>query len=73
MNQLTRALEIASMTFIRADEIFKEKGKLPYGKVKATPKEQREEFDRLTPKDIQELIEKHGYNEVNEYIRRMMQ
>lgn len=71
-NPATRALEIASAYRLRASAILKEKGKMPYGKVKATPKEQREEFNKLTPQDMQGLVQKHGKEAVNEYIREMM-
>jgi len=72
-NLLTRALQINSDFFISVDKKFKQMGKMPYGQVKATPKEQREEFNKLTPQDMQELIQKHGPEAVNEYIRKMMQ
>lgn len=72
-NPATRALEIASGYRLRASAILKEKGKLPYGKVKATPKEQREEFLKKTPQDIQRLVQEHGYEAVNEYVRKMME
>ena len=72
INQLTRALEILSNYGLRIDEIFKEKGKMPYGMVKATEKEQREEFLKKTPEDIQRLIQEHGFEAVNEYIQKMM-
>lgn len=72
-NQLTKALEILSKYSLRIDEIFKEKGKMPYGKVKATPKEQREAFLKKTPQDIQRLVQEHGYEAVNEWMRKMME
>lgn len=70
-NQLTRVLSRVSERFIRVDALFKEKGKLPYGQVKSTPKEQREAFNKLTPKDVQGLVQKHGFEEVNEYFKKM--
>lgn len=69
----TKALEKASGYGLRADEIFKEMGKVPYGKVKATPKEQQEAFNKLTPQDMQGLVQKYGPEEVNEYVRKMME
>jgi len=55
------------------DKIWKQQGKTPYGRVKATPKEQYREFLSLKPEDVQGLVDKYGRNEVNEYFRRMMQ
>lgn len=72
-NPATRALEIASGYRLRASEILKGKGKMPYGKVKATPKEQREAFLKKTPQDIKALVAEHGYEAVNEYIKKMME
>jgi len=72
-NPATRALEIASGYRLRASAILKEKGKMPYGKVKATPKEQREEFNKLTPDKVVELIQTYGPEAVNEYMRRMQE
>lgn len=72
-NPATRALEIASGYRLRASEILKEKGKMPYGQVKATPKEQREEFLKKTPQDIQRDVQEYGYEAVNEYIKKMME
>jgi len=72
-NQLTRALEIMAGYTLRIDEIFKEKGKMPYGMVKATLKEQREAFLKHTPEDIRNLINQHGFDAVNEYIKKMME
>ena len=72
MNQLTRALQINSDLFIRVDEKFKEMGE--YGMVKATPKEQREQFNRLSFQDVfgkGGLIEKHGVVEVQKYFKQM--
>ena len=73
MNQLTRALEINSKLFIMTDEIFKEWGKMPYGMVEATPKEQREEFNKLTSERLRQLVQTQGEDAVNEYLQRMMQ
>ena len=72
-NPATRALEIASKYRLRASAILKEKGKMPYGKVEATPKEQREAFNKLTPQDMQGSVQKYGPEEVNEYVRKMME
>ena len=72
-NPATRALEIASAYRLRASAILKEKGKMPYGKVKATPKEQQEAFNKLTPQDMQGLVQKHGPEEVNKYVQKMME
>jgi len=71
-NQLTRVLGKVSTRIIRLDTKFKAKGKMPYGMVKATPKEQREEFLKKTPEDIQRLVQEHGFEAVNEYIKKMM-
>lgn len=71
-NQLTRVLSRVSERFIRVDALFKEKGKMPYGQVKATPKEQREEFNKLTPEKVAELIQTYGPEAVNEYIKKMI-
>lgn len=72
-NLLTRALQINSDFFISVDQKFKRMGKMPYGKVKATPKEQREAFLKKTPQDIKALVAEHGFVAVNEYIRKMME
>lgn len=71
INQLTRSLQIAEGYALRASEISKEKGKMPYGKVKATEKEKRDAFNKLTPQDVQGLIQKYGFEEVNEWFRKM--
>ena len=70
-NQLTRALEITAKYALRADGIFKEMGKVPYGKVKATPKEQRAAFDKLKLEDVKTLVQEHGLIEVQKYFKTM--
>jgi len=70
-NIATSALEKASRYRMRASEIFKEKGKMPYGKVKATPKEQREKFEGLTYPELLELRDKYGVVELQKYIKKM--
>ena len=70
-NPATRALEIASGYRLRASAILKEKGKMPYGKVKATPKEQRAWFDGLTLPDVQELVRQRGVVEVQKMFKQM--
>jgi len=72
-NIYTRALQILSDRVIRVDKIWKQQGKTPYGRVKATPKEQYQQFLKLKAEDVQGLVDKYGRNEVNEYFRRMMQ
>ena len=72
-NPLTEALEVNKPIFSGVIATFKEMGKMPYGQVPATPKEQREAFNKLTPKDMQVLIQKYGKEAVNEYIRKMME
>lgn len=44
-------------------------GEMPYGKVKVTPKEDRERFNNLTPGELQNLIQTHGRAGVNEWLR----
>jgi len=72
INRFTRVSEKVFERINSIDKIFKEMGKIPYNQVKATPKEQREEFLKKTPKDIQDLIQQHGFEAVNEYIKKMM-
>lgn len=72
-NRLTGVAARVFERINRVDAKFKEMGKMPFGKVKATPKEQREAFNKLTPQDIQGLVQKYGPEEVNEYIRKMME
>ena len=70
-NLLTRALQINSDFFINVDKKFKQMGKMPYGKVKATPKEQREAFEKMTYPELQELVRKHGVIEVQKMFKSM--
>ena len=69
---MTEALLRASQMLQNTDNKLKEMGNMPYGMVKATPKEQREMFENLTPEQLQELVMKHGYDAVNDYLKRFM-
>lgn len=73
MNRFTRVSEKVFERINSIDKIFKEMGKMPFNQVEATPREQREEFLKKTPKDIQNLVQQHGFAAVNEYIRKMME
>ena len=70
-NLLTRPQEINAPIFKRVDEMFKEMGEMPYGQVPATPKEQRDAYNKLTYPELQELREKHGVVELQKYVKAM--
>ena len=69
---MTEALLRASQMLQNTDNKLKEMGKMPYGMVRATPKEQKQAFENLTPEQLQGLIMKHGYDEVNDYLKHFM-
>ena len=48
-------------------------GDMPYGMRRATPKEQREQYETLTPEKLMELTQMYGEAEVNNWLRKNMQ
>ena len=71
ISQRTRALDKAGNYGLMADKKLKEMGKVPYGQVPATPKEQRDAYNKLTYPELQELREKHGVVELQKYVKTM--
>lgn len=47
-------------------------GDMPYGMRKMTPKEQREQYENLTPGELHNLIQTYGRDEVNMWLKKMM-
>lgn len=52
-----------------ADGKLQKMGEEPFMIVKATKQEQQERYNSLTPEKLTELINKHGYNEVNRWMK----
>jgi len=71
-NIMTQVQEKMYKMYSRMDKIIANDyiGDMPYGMKKATAKEQRERFENLTPRELPALIKKHGFEEVNEYLRK---
>lgn len=70
MNILTNAMNKMTKMLLDSDSKLKEYGKEPYGIKKLTPKEQRDEYDNLTPDKLKAMIQEHGVEEVNKWMSR---
>lgn len=73
MNVATMAMQKMTDLLKATDQKFKEFATEPYGVRKATLKEQREMYENLTEGQLYELIEKHGVDEVNNWLYKMEQ
>lgn len=70
MNLMTDSMEKLTRILRKTDSKLKEYGREPYGVRKATPSEQREMYENLTVPQFYELVDKHGLEAVNKWLRR---
>ena len=72
MNVMTQAMEKLTDMLYKSDATLKKMGAEPYGMRKLTPTEQRKAFENLTPQSLNELINEHGVDDVNEWLSKFM-
>ena len=70
MNLMTTTLQKMTDMLIATDNKLKDFGAEPYKTKKATAKEQRERIKNLTPGELYQMIQEHGVEGVDDWIRR---
>jgi len=70
MNIYTQVMENTTRMLKNADEQMKKMATEPYATRRATAKEHRDFIRNLTPDQLMSLIQEHGEQSVDEYIRR---
>lgn len=48
-------------------------GDMPYGMRRATRREQKEQYENLTPGELYNMIQAQGEDEVNKWLKHMME
>ena len=71
-NILDKATDKLLSTLMRVDEKAKNTPYYPYNTEKATAQEKREHFENLDVGQLTQMIEKHGREETNKYLRKFM-
>ena len=70
MNIATNSMLKLTKMLLNTDAKLKEMGTEPYGTRKATPKEQRERVKNLTEGELMAMIDEHGIEDVNVWLRK---
>ncbi len=70
MNIATNTMERLTKMLLNTDSHLKKMGSEPYGKRRATPKEEREMYDNLTSDKLMQMIDEKGVDNVNEWLSR---
>ena len=70
-NLLTESMERLYKMMGNTDAKLKEYAQEPYGQRKTTPKEQRDMYENLTVEQFEDLVGKHGLEEVNKWLLKM--
>jgi hypothetical protein len=70
MNIATSSMEKMTAMLRATDKKLKEFADEPYGTVKLTAAQQRERIKKMTPEQLQNLINRYGPDSVNEWLRR---
>lgn len=68
MNPLTNSMERLTRMLLNTDNKLKKMGEMGYGLRKATPAEQKQMYENLTPEKLFQLIDKHGLAKVNTWM-----
>lgn len=72
LNLMTRTMDNIHKILGATDKRLQEFGVMPYGMKKATPKEQREQYDNLSIEGLANLIQQHGRAEVDNWLGKYM-
>jgi hypothetical protein len=73
MNLATETMKKLTNMLTNTDSKLAEWGKEPFATRKITPTEDRLRFQNLTQDDLLDMIEKHGYEDVNKWIQKHME
>lgn len=70
MNIATNTMERLTKMLLNTDSHLKKMATEPYGKRKATAREEREMYENLTPEGLWQMIDEKGADEVNAWLSR---
>lgn len=73
MNLGTNVMKYMTEILRNVDKVYKEFATEPYGQRQLTEGEQMQFYQNLTESQLYEMVEKHGIDEVSEWLFRMEQ
>ena len=70
MNAATNSMNRLTKMLFNIDDKLKKMGTEPYGRRKATAKEQKDRVQNLTSQELLTMIDQHGAESTNEWLQK---